>query len=382
MIKTIGRIYAKGHWQKWIIPLIAVATILTCLQQVAAGNYNNINIFRYSSLHLLAHQPLYIEYPASYFDYFLYHPSFTVLFMPFAFLSAPVALFAWTFISVAVFVKTIHIFPGITDRSKKIILLLVLPELINNQQYVQTNIFLTSLLLLAFIYFEKGKLFWAAFFTILAFCIKGYGGLVGLLFLLYPGKMKFIGYAFVWGILISALPLLFVTFHETVNYYADWLKMISSDEIKEGMSIVGRWGKTHSAELAITIGGLILLMTSFAVTTCNADARNSYYSRATLCCYLLVWLVLFNRAAETPTYMLAVTGMACWFRLDGVNRNNILAISLVLLVTYLFPSDLFPPFIHRFFREHHLKPYAFMLFFAWLQYQLFYKAQHRLAPSV
>jgi len=375
MIKTIGRIYAKGYWQKWIIPLIAVATVLTCFQQVAAHNYNNINIFRFSSKHLLAHQPLYIEYPASYFDYFLYHPSFTVLFMPFAFLSAPVALFAWTILSVAVFVSAIQVFPGITDLSKKIILLLVLPELINNQQYVQTNIFLTSLILFAFIYFERGKLFWAAFFTILAFCIKGYGGLVGLLFLLYPGKLKFTGYALLWGLFIAALPLLFVSFNETIQYYTDWLKMISSDEIKEGMSIVGHWGKTHAAELAITIGGFILLMSSFAITAINAAARNSFYLRGTLCCYLLVWLVLFNRAAETPTYMLAATGMACWFRIDGAHRNNIFIIGLVILVSYLFLSDVFPPFIHHFFRNHHLKPYAFMLFFAWLQYRFLYKFQ-------
>jgi hypothetical protein len=377
MIKTIGRIYAKGYWQKWIIPLIAVATVLTCLQQVAAHNYNNINIFRYSSRHLLAHQPLYIEYPASYFDFFLYHPSFTVLFMPFAFLPAPVALFTWTIVSVVVFVSTIQAFPRITDPSKKIILLLVLPELINNQQYVQTNIFLTSLILLAFIYFERGKLFWAAFFTILAFCIKGYGGLVGILFLLYPGKLKFIGYACMWGLFIAALPLLFVSFNETIQYYTDWLKMISSDEIKEGMSIVGHWGKTHAAELAITIAGFILLMSSFGLTAIKAAARDSFYVRATLCCYLLVWLVLFNRAAETPTYMLAVTGMACWLRLESANRSNIFIVSLVIMVSYLFPSDLFPSFIHHFFRKYHLKPYAFMLFFAWLQFQFFRKLQQR-----
>jgi len=160
-----------------------------------------------------------------------------------------------------------------------------------------------------------------------------------------------------------------------LKYYADWLKMISSDEIKEGMSIVGRWGKTHAAELAITIVGLMLLITSFAPTALNAAARNSFYLRATLCCYLLVWLVLFNRAAETPTYMLAATGMACWFRLDGVTRINIFVISIVLLVTYLFPSDLFPPFIHHFFREHRLKLYAYILFFCWLQYQFFYRLQ-------
>ncbi len=370
MIKAISRLYTQGRWQKWIIPLIAIITVLTCIQQVVAGNYNNINIFRYSSLHLLAHQPLYIEYPQSYFDYFLYHPSFCVLFIPFAFLPAAVTLFAWTILSVAVFIRTIQIFPGLTSASKHIVLLLVLPELINNEQYVQTNIFLSSVLLLTFIYLERGRLFWAAFFTILAFCIKGYGGMIGLLFLLYPGKLKFISYSLFWGLLVTALPLLFVSFHETVIYYTDWLRMISSDEIKEGMSIVGKWGKTHVSEMIITITGLILLLFNFLMVALNQPTRNIFYFRTTLCCYLLVWLVLFNRAAETPTYMLAITGMALWLGVDGPSRANVFFITLVLLSGYYFASDLFPPFIHHFFRTYHLKPYAFMAFFAWLQYRL------------
>jgi len=373
MAGNITRLYEQGKWKKWVVPIIAAATLITCFQQIHAHNYNNINIFRYSSLHLLSHQPLYIEYPQSYFDYFLYHPAFTVLFMPFAFLSPPVALCAWICLSMIVFFRTIQLLPGITGASKKIILLLVLPELINNQQYVQTNIFLTSLMLLAFIYFEKENLFWAAFFAVLAFCIKGYGGIIGLLFLLYPHKLKFIGYAFLWGLLITALPLLFVSFHETVMYYTDWLKMISSDEIKEGMSIVGKWGNTHTSELLITITGLVLLILSIVSCFFNPIIRRTFYFRGVLCCYLFVWVVLFNRAAESPTYLLAITGMSCWLILDGFKRENSWMAGLIFLVVYLFPSDLFPPFIHHFFRTHQLKPYAFMFFFIYLQFQLFYR---------
>ncbi|MEP6747670.1 MAG: glycosyltransferase family 87 protein [Bacteroidota bacterium] len=376
MAENIARLYEQGTWRKWIIPIISIVTLLTCIQQINVHNYNNINIFRYSSLHLLAHQPLYIEYPQSYFDYYLYHPAFTVLFMPFAYLSAPAALCVWICLSMAVFFRTIQLLPGITDASKKIILLLALPELINNQQYVQTNIFLTSLMLLAFIYFERGMLFWAAFFSVLAFCIKGYGGITGLLFLLYPGRLKFLGYSFFWVLLITALPLLFVSFHETITYYTDWLKMISSDEIKEGMSVVGKWGKTHTSELFITITALILLVSTFVQPLRHAAIRNNFYFRGLLCCYLLVWVVLFNRAAESPTYLLATTGLAFWFILDGFKKENMYMTSLVLFVSYLFLSDIFPGFIHRFFRVHHMKPYAFMLFFLYLQFQLFYKPYH------
>jgi hypothetical protein len=382
MAEILTRFYKEGKCQKWIIPAIAIITVLTCIQQMDAHNYNNINIFRFSSMHLLAHQPLYIEYPASYFDYFLYNPAFTVLFIPFAFLPPALALCVWLCLSTFVFIRTIQLLPNVSDTAKTIILLLILPELINNQQYVQTNIFLTSLMLLSFIYFERGKLFWAAFFVVMAFCIKGYGGITGLLFLLYPGRLKFLGYALLWGFVITSLPLIFVSFDETVVYYKEWLKMISGDEIKEGMSIVGKWGTTHASELIITIAGLLLLMATLIQAVRYAVVRNIFYIRAMLLCDLLVWVVLFNRAAESPTYLIAATGMACWLAINEFKKVYIYIASVVLLVSYLFLSDIFPPFIHFFFRKHHMKPYAFMLFFLYLQYQLFTVRNAMLTPEI
>jgi len=293
--------------------------------------------------------------------------------MPFAFLSSAAALYAWTFFSVLLFLRAVHLLPGITDTSKKILLLLVLPELLNNQQYVQTNVFLTALMLLAFIYFEKGKPSWAAFFAVLAFCIKGYGGIVGLLFLFYPGKIKFFGYAFVWGVLITALPLLFVSFSETVTYYTDWLKMISSDEIKEGMSLMGMLGKTHTAELITLASGVGLLVLSLVTTMYRTRIRYDVYSRGIIFCYLLVWVVLFNRAAETPTYFIAMTGVALWFVLDGPRKENLFLVGALFVFVYLLPSDLFPPLIHRFFRKQQLKAYPYILFFFYLQFRLWFR---------
>jgi Glycosyltransferase family 87 len=380
MVENIIKLYKRGQWKKWVLPLFAVVTCITCIQEIHSNN-NNIIIFRYSSLHLLAHQPLYIAYPGQYEDYFLYYPAFAVLFMPFAFLPSAVALCAWTILSTVVFVRAVYLFPGITDTAKKIILLLVFAELVNNQQYVQTNIFLAALMLFAFIYFEKDKLVWAAFFTVLAFCIKGYGGITGLLFLLYPGKLKFVSYAFLWGVLISALPLLFVSFNETIALYTGWLKMISSDEIKEGMSLIGVFGKTHAGELFITITGLLLLCTSFAVAFRHPSVRGNFYFRALICCYLFVWVVLFNRAAESPTYQLAITGVACWFVLKGYNRRNLYIISILMISVYLLPSDLFPAVFHYSFKHYHLKIYPFLLFFLYLQYQVLSAARKNVLPG-
>ncbi|MEO5681119.1 MAG: glycosyltransferase family 87 protein [Chitinophagaceae bacterium] len=374
MAKNVVTLYEQGAWRKWVIPVIAIVTIITCIQ-LLHGKSNNFTIFRYSSLHLLAHQPLYSSYPDAYYDFFLYYPSFTVLFMPFALLPAPLALWLWTCLSTLVFVRAIMLLPGITDAAKKTMLLLALPELINNLQYAQTNIFLVSLMLLTFIYFEKGALIWAALFTAMAFCIKGYGGIVGLLFILYPGKLKFTSYAFLWVVLITALPLLFVSFNETITLYTDWFQMISSDGIKESISLIGVFGHTHSHELYITLAGFLLLLLSVAPSVRYAAVRNNFHFRGLLCCYLFVWVVLFNRAAESPTYQLAITGFAYWFALLGYHRKNIYIAAVLMLLVYVLPSDLFPAIFHQVFRDYHLKIYPFTLFYLYLQYQLFSDAK-------
>ena len=345
--------------------LYALVTLVTCLQGSGHIN-NNLTIFRYSSFHLLANQPLYAAYPGVYNDLFLYHPSFSVLFMPFAFLPPVAALWVWTLFSTAVFITAVWRLPGTGHTAKALLLLLVLPELANNQQYVQTNILLAALMLLAYTSFQKKQLFLAACFTVLAFCIKGYGGIIGLLFLLYPGKKRFMGWALLWGLLICALPLCFVPPAATLNLYTAWLQLIGSDEIKEGLSIIGIWGKTAGAERVLSIAGLLLLAATL-VTACRRPA--SLYRNSLLCSYLLVWVVLFNRTAESPTYLLAITGIACWLFNGTPTRLKAIAAGLLLLLVYILPSDLFPAAAHQFFRQYQLKVYPFIACFLLLQYQ-------------
>ena len=227
-------------------------------------------------------------------------------------------------------------------------------------------------MLLVFISFEKNRLLLAALFTVLVFCIKGYGAIAGLLFLLYPGRIKFMAYCVVCGLVIAALPLLFVSFSETVEYYRQWLAMIGSDTIKESISVTGIFGKTHANEWLITIVAVLLLIISFAYTLRRPFLKVQLYSRTWLCCYLLVWVVLFNRAAESPTYQLAITGIACWMAASEYKRAHIYLGVLFLFLLYVLPSDLFPAFFHRCFSDYQLKVYPFLVAFLYMQYQVIF----------
>ena len=368
MTASITRWYKRGYWKKAVVPLVAIITLIVCLQLLNQSN-NNITIFRWASLHLIRHQPLYIAYPGVYEDYFLYHPSFTVLFLPFALLPSAIALLSWTILSAALFIIAVNRLAHITNDAKKAMLLLALPELANNLQYVQTNIVLAALMLLAFSCFEKEKLFQAALFTALAFCIKGYGAIVGLLFLYYPGKIKFLFYALVCGMILCALPLLFVSFKETIVLYSDWFAMISSDEIKESISLIGVFGQSHGAELSITLTGFLLLALAAYKGFQYPHNRRGYY-RGLMLSYLFIWVVIFNRAAETPTYQLAITGIGCCWALQQKSRFINWCIICLFILVYLFPSDLFPALFHNWFNQYHLKVYPFTVALLLIQWEI------------
>lgn len=353
-----------SFWQKGIVILYFLLGIIVCFQLLHSTS-NNFVIFTWSSRHLLGHQPLYQLYPQLYDDYFLYHPAFAVLFLPFSLLPYAVGVCAWTLLSTLLLLHAVRSLPGLATREKNLVLLFVLPEFINNLQYAQTNILLLALMLLVFTNFEKQHLLTAGLFTALCFCIKGYGGIIGLLFLLYPGKWKYLLAAASSTLLICLLPLLFGSWSETLGLYAGWLKMISSDEIRESMSVLGvarPWGIGETFVTAA--GGLLLLFTLILLSRAKTGARLSLLS------YLLVWVVLFNRAAESPTYQLALMGLGLWLAMHGFRGKWLLGGLMLILMVYLASSDLFP-FIHQYFYDHQVKVLAFSIPFLLMQYEVF-----------
>jgi hypothetical protein len=64
--------------------------------------------------------------------------------------------------------------------------------------------------------------------------------------------------------------------------------------------------------------------------------------RLTFLASLLVFLVIFNHKAESPMFILAVTGVAIWYSAFPQNCVRNFAMALVLVVTSLASTDLVP----------------------------------------
>jgi hypothetical protein len=354
MIKAALRKDAD-YWQSAILILYGLLAIVVCFQLLHSQS-NNFIIFTQSSRHLLQGLPLYQLYPLEYDDYFLYHPAFAVLFLPFSYLPYSIGICTWTLLSTLLLVTAVRTIPTLASREKNLVFLFILPEFINNLQYAQTNVVLLALMVLTYSSFEKNRWLQAGLFTALCFCIKGYGGIVGLLFIFYPNKWKYLLSAGISTIIICLLPMIATNAGGLINLYTDWLKMIGSDEIRESMSLIGlarNWGITES--VMSIFGGLLLIV--FAWANLLAGRFNK---GLLLLSWLLLWVVLFNRAAESPTYLLAATGAALWLAAIRFTGNWLWISLAFVLVVYVTDSDLFPAF-HQYFYDNQLKVFAYLL---------------------
>lgn len=354
MIKTAFRKNAE-YWLSVITIIYGLLAIVVCFQLLHSVS-NNFIIFTQSSRHLLQGLPLYQLYPLQYDDYFLYHPAFAVLFLPFSFLPYSISVCVWTLLSTLLLIKAVRSIPTVATCQKNLLLLLILPESINNLQYAQTNVVLVSLMVLTYSSFEKKHWMQAGLFTALCFCIKGYGGIIGLLFFFYPNKWKYLLTAALSTIAICLLPMIFTNLDGLFRLYSDWFAMITSDEIRESMSMMGLARKWGIAESVVTmLGGLLLI--AFIITM---RSRRRVNNGLLLTSWLLLWVVLFNRAAESPTYLLAAMGTGLWLAAVGFRGQWLYIAMVFVLVLYILNSDLFP-FIHHYFYDNQLKVIGYLL---------------------
>ena len=348
--------------EKVILGVYILLSIIIGLQHYSGGpdRFNNFRIFRSALPHLLGHQNLHLEYPAEYWDLFLYHPSFCIFFAPFSVLPESVAIVLWLIFCALVLFYAIKLLP-IEAGQKVFFWWYILIELVTSLHSQQTNPVIAALGLFTFVFLEKGKVKWAALFPVLAFCIKGYGLIFAALFLFYPKKGQYIAYSLLWVVILGLLPLPVTGIDHFVQVYKDWLDVLIQDHrVNYGFSVMGLikvWFPSFSPGdvTKVQLGGLLL----FALTWSRALIAKTFSDqsgRMLLLAYASLWVILFNHAAESPTYVIAIAGVALYYI---VHRNNFqpwarILIIFVFLFCILAPTDVYPPSLRKGFFEPYL----------------------------
>lgn len=316
--------------------------------------YNNYVIFKQSFVHLKSHLDLYVLYPAEHWDLFKYTPTFAAFFGLFHAVPDWMGLSAWNLLNALVLLGSVYYLPWLNARQKGLVLLLLIPELMTSLQNQQSNALIAGLLIFAFGLMERGKVALATLAVVSAAFIKLFGIVGFCFFIFYPQKWKSGTYALAWSILLGLTPLVFIDIAQYQVLWKSYGILLSNDHsLSAGLSVMG-WLQTWfhwspGKNEVVLIGALLLLL---PLLQWKAYPDGAFRLRMLLS--VLIWVVVFNHMAESPTYIIAMSGVVIWWVVYGQGHTDNLLFLAAMAFTSLSPTDIFPADL----RESWVKPYV------------------------
>ena len=359
-MKNTNKVY------KWIIGIVILLAIAASIQSyllpkkgvehndILYFEYNNYMIFKYSFFHLIDNTNLYVDYPEECYDLFKYTPSFALFMGLFAFLPDILGLILWNLLNALVLVSAIRYLPFDNGKKNMLMLAYIGIEMITNLQNAQSNALIAGLLIWAFNSAEKKHFLRATLLLGISVFIKLFGLLGFALFIFYPSRLRSAIYSLGWMILLFLIPLFVIGFSDLIHQYGNYIHMLRNDHSTSiGLSIMGwleTWFGLTSIKSWILIPGILLLLLPLV--------RIKHYSsisfRLLYLANLLIWIVIFNHKAESPTFIIAISGVAIWYFAQPSSKVNLALLVLAFVFTSLSPTDLFP----RSFKENWVVPYV------------------------
>jgi glycosyl transferase family 87 len=352
--------------------LLVALSVVAALQEYLLGpkpmggrlytHFNNYRIYARSFRHLVAGGDLYVCYPAEHWDVFKYSPTFAAFMAPFAALPDAAGLVLWNALNAAAFAVALAKLPVLPARSKALLGLLLVPDFLTAVQNTQANVLVAGLLLLAFAQLEEERPGRAALAIACASYVKLYPALAALACVLYPRRARFLSWLAAWTLVLGAAPLLVVSADRLVALYESWFRLLAADRhALTGISVMGLFhgvGLRPPGALILGAGAVFLLLPALNV---SARARPAF--RLLFVAALLVWMVIFNHAAESATYFIAMCGVGLWYfaRPRGPSGGALLALAVLLTsMSPRFPSAV----VDRVIQPYALK--ALPCFLVWI----------------
>jgi len=340
-----------------VLALIAGIQLVLLAPQFFAGkpytNYNNYVIFRQSFFHLVRGLNMYIPYPDEQWDLYKYSPTFALAMGLLAHLPDIIGLCLWNLLNALTLFAAIRMLP-FTRKVQGWLMLFIALELLTSLQNAQSNGLLCGLIIAAYGCMEQKKLLWAALWLVAATFIKVYGAIGFCLFLFYPGRLKFILYAFLCIVVLAAMPLAVTPFHTLVWQCSNWATMMAADASASwGISVSGwlhSWFGISNGKTYVTLIGAVL----FLIPLLRYQLyKNEVYRLLTLAS-MLIWVIIFNHKAESPTYIIAVTGVGIWYFATPRAAWHTVLFWFVFIFTSVATTDICPPSL----KEQFFKPYT------------------------
>jgi hypothetical protein len=346
--------------RNWLLALYVVTIIVVAVGKAYGhrGPDNNFLIFRWSFLNLASGHDMYAPQPQHHTDLYKYSPSFAVLFAPFALIPFSISLALWDALNaLLLFYAVYRLLPA---REAAIALALIYLEVLRSMQRSQSNSLVTALVILAFLALEQRKQLGAAFSIAIGAAVKIFPLAALALAILYRRRARFALLMLAAMIAVLALPLLVVSPAELAAQYQSWRAVEAMDALSVGGGGGGGLYGGVMQQLRLIFGvswpnwpvqlaGTVLLVLPLA------RWRNweSAGFRLRFLCALLVYMVIFNHQSESPSFVIAVTGIAIWFVTTPRTWWHTTVLVLTILVVSISSTDITPKSWQQHFFVHY-----------------------------
>jgi len=363
-----------------ILSVYCVAAVIVTLVKLSPGPFDqngfrydplqNFAIFRNSFFHLIHHQDLYARFDAEQWDLYRYSPTFALLFAPFAVLPYRLGAILWNVLNGVALFWAVRRMPLGGERTKTLVLWFAFFSMLNSVSNAQSNALMAGLMLGAWNAQERKHPALASFLIVLSVFVKLFGVFALLPCLLCQGRRKLLACAAGWGALMAALPLLAVRPAALLPLYSGWYATVRAfSEARLGLSVMGflrSWFHLEIPQNYVVLAGAAILLAA-ALRGPRRDPR----FRLLVAASVLVFVTIFNYAAESPTFVLAATGCALWYFFQARTPANLALLMAVFLFTCLSSTDLVPRTLRREFLETYvIKAVPCILVWIKLQYDM------------
>lgn len=311
----------------------------------STGTYtaiNNYQIFKTSFSNLLERNNLYVHYPERHHDLYKYSPAFALAMGAIAWMPDIAGFTLWNLLNALLLLLFWWKLP-LQPKHKLWGSLLLVPELIISLQNGQSNGLLTASILGAWVMYEQKKPAASALWINIGLFTKLFAIAGAVFAIFHAGKMRAVFWGIFIGILLLLLPIVIIGPDHLMHQYSAWWKLLKNDPPGPlPLSVPGAAERIFQSSAAIIISQIIGLLLLFSPLLRTGMYHNLQF-RLYMLSLVLLWVVLWNHKAESPTYIIAVTGSVLWYFLQPRNHWRTIMIILVLVFTSLSQSDLFPP---------------------------------------
>ncbi len=350
-----------SHFIWFLLTIIAVCSEMAR----GLGSIDNYLVFKGVFDHVVQQKYLFSFYPSEYASYNNYGPAFSLIIAPFALLPVYLGCFLWAIANAGCLFYAIKLLP-INENQKILIYWISCIEMMTSIHNVQFNSMFTSFVIFSFVFTLRGKDWLATLFIAVGILTKLYG--VGALafFFFSKNKKQFIGTFIMWMAIIVVLPMLYSSYDYIVKSYEDWYYQIirrngqnienSKNAGMQDISVPGMIRRIFNYYGSIDFKIIALAGIAFIVPLFKKHNLNSIKFQLHYLAIVLIAVVIFSSAAESPTFVIAVTGAAIWFVLQTtpVATSVKIMLALLFLLTILSPTDIVPKYI----RDHYILAYS------------------------